>query len=646
MSDFGRCLFLDGSRARRELGTGRLLRSLLAAVCVLTGFGGVATAGQQAIPSTARDATGCVVVSARDATPAETNAVKDLADYLAKVTGKAVPVVTEKDATTSPRRIFVGWTDFATRHDCDGRKLGEEEWLIRSVDRDLIITGGRPRGTLYGVYEFLERELGCHWLDENTEVVPSIPNPQLGELNRRGQPAFWMREIYTVFATTEAELPADKPRFRVRNKANGFNYGSGGECHTFAAYTKGFPADHPEYLSMNSKGERIGAVGGSGPGGICLMHPEVRKLVLARLREFIAADRNQAAKDNRPAPRIYDISQNDNHWMCQCPECKAMSQREGSESGPVIDFINAIADGIRSEHPDIFVQTFAYSITDKPPKTLRPRDNVIIRVAELNAEFDRESNLYRPITDATNRAQLERLQGWSRIAKQITEWDYWVQYGDPFPVPYAPIGCVASDLATFLEHGVRNVFVECEFAETTSFFALKRWLGYQLMQNPRQPAEPLIETFMTGYYGRAGHKMREYLRHLENSVATVDANMSAMKPHARPYLTLAFYLTCERLLDEAEGLAAADSKALQHVRRERIPVDAGLYSMWSGLTRALPAGEKLPFEREKLLKRHEQYRVEQLVAFRTAAGIEKGRKELAEKIAKMREFTLPEAKKP
>ena len=40
--------------------------------------------------------------------------------------------------------------------------------MIRTVGDNLILTGGRPRGTLYAVYEFLERPVGCHWLDRET----------------------------------------------------------------------------------------------------------------------------------------------------------------------------------------------------------------------------------------------------------------------------------------------------------------------------------------------------------------------------------------------------------------------------------------------------------------------------------------------
>jgi hypothetical protein len=331
----------------------------------------------------------------------------------------------------------VGQTAFAAAQGIDLAGLGEEEWVIRTVGEDLVIAGGRPRGTLYGVYQFLEHQVGCHWLDESTEVVPARPTLEVAGTRSRAKPAFWMRSIYALY-----DVDVEKTNlFCVRNLGNspdrgglgakygfGVRYGSPGGCHTFGDYAKDFPKDRPELLSMNTQGKRVGAVDGSGPGGICLMHPEVRRLMLERLRSYIVKDRAAAVASNVPPPRVYDISQNDNHWMCQCPDCKAMSTREGSESGPLIDFINAIADGIRPEFPDVLVMTFAYSVTETPPKTLKPRDNVIIRIAELNAEWGRESDLFHPVTHPANAAQFGRLQGWSRIAASIAAWDYWIQY--------------------------------------------------------------------------------------------------------------------------------------------------------------------------------------------------------------------------
>ncbi len=620
---------------------------------------GPAQAGQGALSLAREGRTEYVIVKGQSPTEAEAFAAEELAACLGRITGATFRVLGETDALPDAKRVFVGQTEFAGRQGVEFGRLGKEEWVLRTVGSDLLIAGGRPRGTLYGVYALLEGQMGCHWLDESTEVVPKNPDLALKPLRLSGKPAFAVRAISGGYYSIDSGLYSKDQLYRVRNRVNGsgsgglgakfgfsVNYGSPGGCHTFGDYAREFPTDHPEYLSMNAQGKRIGAKDGSGPGGICLMHPEVRKLVLARLREYIKRDRESAAKAGTPPPLIYDISQNDNHWMCQCPECKAMSQREGSESGPVVDFINAIADGIRAEYPDVQVMTFAYSITEIPPKTLKPRDNVIIRIAELNAEWGRESDLFHPITHKTNAGQLKRLQGWGRIARNISQWDYWIQYSpnDKFPTPYAPIDCIPVDLRTFHRNGVNSIYVECEDTERTSFYALKRWLGFQLMIDPKQPAEPLLRTFFDGYYGPASGKMREYLKFVQRSIAAVNVNLSALENYDRPYLTLDFYLTCGRLLEEAEALCAGDEKALLHVRRERPPVDAGLYCMWEQCTARAP-GRQIPFTRESLLERYRTYRLEQMAAFRPAAALAKGKEDLARETKGMGEMQVVEQRR-
>lgn len=630
----------------------RLLRLLLLCLPALVPLGARSAAAPQASLTLARGGrTDYVIVTGRSPIPAESLAAEELAAYLGRLSGATYRVLSEGETLPASKRLFVGHTRFARACGLNLRRLGEEEWVVRTVGSDLLISGGRPRGTLYGVYTLLEQGLGCHWLDESTEVVPTRPDLVLPALALQGQPAFWDRAISGGYYSLDSNMYGRDTNYRVRNRVNGAGsgnldarhgfstrWGPPGGCHTFAAYASEFPADHPEYLSMDARGKRVGAVDGSGPGGICLTHPEVRKLVLARLKSFIAADRERTAKSGLPPARIFDISQNDNHWMCQCPSCKALSEREGSESGPLIDFINEIADGIRDEYPGVYVMTFAYSITQVPPKTLRPRDNVIIRVAELNAEWGRDADLFHPLTYPTNAGQLRRLQGWSRIAPNLAEWDYWIQYSpnDKFATPYAPIACIPVDLRTFYRNRVKSIYVECESPETTSFYALKRWLGFQLMLDPLQAEEPLLRTFFGGYYGAAAPRMREYLQFMQQRTAAVPANMSGLKNYNRPYLTRDFYLTCERLLDEAEAACGTDKRALLHVRRERIPVDSGLFCMWENVV----ADQPLPLRRDSLLARYEAYRLEQLAAFRTPAGQAKGKEDLAREVQGMRDLLV------
>ena len=160
------------------------------------------------------------IVRGKSPSEAENLAAKELGEYLKKITGAEFPVATEGAALPKPHGIYLGWTEFATAQGIKPETLGEEEWVLRTAGDDLILTGGRRRGTLYAVYEFLERDLGCHWLAWDCEVVPSDRNLAVSSPNKNGKPAFSAREIYIAterFGGGEAKRNYKDMRLRNRS---------------------------------------------------------------------------------------------------------------------------------------------------------------------------------------------------------------------------------------------------------------------------------------------------------------------------------------------------------------------------------------------------------------------------------------------
>ena len=99
----------------------------------------------------ARDGkTAYAIIRNTNATPAEIFAAKELSAFLEKATGAKFAVISETNQPLPQKAIYVGWTDFAGRH-ADLSKLGAEDWIIKTKDKNLILAGGRPRGTLYAV---------------------------------------------------------------------------------------------------------------------------------------------------------------------------------------------------------------------------------------------------------------------------------------------------------------------------------------------------------------------------------------------------------------------------------------------------------------------------------------------------------------
>ena len=84
-----------------------------------------------------------------DPIPAERFAEKELKHYLGEIFGTKDAVLNRK---SGPSIIL--------RHD---KSLGLEEFRITADNSgNIVITGGRIRGVLYGTYYFLDRKLGVH----------------------------------------------------------------------------------------------------------------------------------------------------------------------------------------------------------------------------------------------------------------------------------------------------------------------------------------------------------------------------------------------------------------------------------------------------------------------------------------------------
>ena len=598
-----------------------------------------------------------LIVTAARSPQCEQFAARELRRYLSRVTGADFCIIDEPDVPVTSRRIDVGCTRRAAAIGISGHGLSDEQWVIRPAGEDLIIAGGRPRGTLYAVYEFLERLVGCHWLDETTDIIPSLHTLRLRVTSSTGRPAFWYRFIATDTACLRPGRTHEDELFLLRNKANdgiparyASRSGSPAACQMLHVYPEGWYDDHPECFSMRLDGTRERSQSGSEPGHLCLTNPDVPKLVARDLCSLVGRDRRSARAQSRPTPCVYDIRQNDdNNPICLCRNCRQLSANEGSDSGLMIHFINQVTSRVGDRYPPNLLQALAYTTTQEPPRSLSPNENVMIRLCDLGGEFRGEwgAELFKPLSHRHNARFVSLLQEWSRVTNHLAVWDYWVMCSpnDRFPTPYVNVSSLKPDIELFLDAGVESVFVECEQPETSSFFSLKRWLGYKLLQDPRQPLTPLLKTFMEGYYGPAADIMRTYLRYVEKRTASVKERMSTMKERERPYLDLKFFVKTQRLLDRAEMQCRAGTPELLHVRRERIPLDAALYNLWEQLEQQQAGDRGLPFDRAAILMRYEANRDAQMTAFRLGRSLSEGRTELADEISRYRGRPLVEQRR-
>ena len=506
-----------------------------------------------------------VIVQQAGATLPEQTAAKDLADYLQQVTGAPFAVQQSTNISAVPERaIIVGPGPVAQSlfPEIALDKLGPEEFVIRAKGQRLLLAGGRPRGTLYAVYRFLEEQCGVRWWTPWATNVPHHATLLIPELDVREKPAFEYREPFW--------LAGFDPPWKARNGANGEHSRIPAELGGCIIY-KGFahtlyplvPPEkyfdaHPEWYSLiNGKRTHDHAQ-------LCLSNPELRDFVVGRVKEWLRES---------PDAEIISITQNDWQGACQCPDCKVIDDAEGSPSGSMIAFVNYIAEKIGPEFPNVAVDTFAYQYTRKPPKTLKPRPNVIVRLCSI------ECNFRAPLDDPSNAAFLADLEGWSKVCRRLYIWDYVTDFSN-YLLPHPNWFTLGPNARLFQQYGVKGVFEEGAYeGYGAEMSELRAWLLAQLLWNPQQDDLALIQEFLDGYYGKAAAK--PILGYLDLLYGASKGFYLACytRPNA-PFRTFQVLAEAERLWQQAEKAAAGDPELLMRVRMGHLPVRFAFLRDW------------------------------------------------------------------
>jgi len=558
---------------------------VLAATCMLAVVGCARNAGEveseihsggeievRMTPPMASDGkTVYTILLGADATEAEKHAADELAYFLSRMTGAKFPVVTEPISSAGPF-ILVGPSVKLKEIEpgLNTASLGGEEYVIRTKDRDLILAGGRPRGTLYAVYGLLEDHMGCRWFAPGVDRIPHRKTLELPFLDEQVKPKLEYRESFW-FTGFDGDWAA-------RNRTNGHRplltdrHGGKtvykGFVHTFYNLVPPaeFAATHPEYYS------EIGGKRVWGNNQLCLTSEEVLNLVVERVRKWMK---------ETPDATIISVSQNDCHGRCECAKCKALEQAEGSPSGPLLHFVNKVAERLEPEFPDLAIDTLAYQYTRKPPLNVKPRKNVIVRLCSIECSFA------QPLEGEKNAKFGDDIRGWSKICDRLYVWDYTTTFSH-YILPFPNLRVLKPNLVFFVENGVKGVFEQGNYHSTGGEFEeLKAWMLAKLLWNPYQDDDALLNEFLKGYYGAAAPHIRDYIDMLHDKVGELNCNTPIWADPNAPYLTSETIAKAEEFFDKAEQSVAADSDLLLRVKTARLPVYYVMLCRGKGL-RPLP----------------------------------------------------------
>lgn len=527
-----------------------------------------------------------VIVYAVNAIELEKEAADELKTYLTKISGVNYSLQAEDKALDGASAIYVGQTVFARNSGLDFGEFAEEEYILRTVGSNLIIGGGQPNGTLNGVNHLLSRELGCRFFTWDCKLIPHQENLKMPVLDIRRKPSFAGRCIYmsyypppAYFTDTPEGLKETREYLRRNfSNASSSSYGrqslnpDATQCHNlyFWVDPRKYSTTNPEFFSNKTFNQSLWPR--NQEGNLCWTNRRIWEITLDRLRECIEKDRAELPKWKWPV--TYQISQNDIQEYCQCANCKAaVKAAGGTQAGPLLQYVNFVAESIAREFPDVNIMTFAYVDSEMPPANIRPASNVIIQWCDLYTRSD----CYRPLSHEFNAGQVAILDGWKKLGAKFAVWDYWnmghalAGYFDP-PRIETMVDAIAPDLRYFAASGVDSLMLEAEPCKSNpqNFMDLQYYLGYQLMMDVTLPEETLIKEYLAGCYGPAAPAMEEFLTLLRYSVQNEKKPLFYILNQVRTYTDGAFLEKVYNLLKKARADVPTGSDYYRRIQQEMI----------------------------------------------------------------------------
>lgn len=424
-------------------------------------------------------------------------------------------------------------------------------YTIKSVSNGISIYGNGNRGLIDGVYRFLSDYCGyevytkdvIRYTDEKSLVVPE-------DVNIEYSPYFEYRKVDTTSSYNEEYCLANSinSNLKVQNYQGGIIEYISEFCHTFSTEfcsRDTYFESHPEYFALHD-GERTG-------NQLCLTNPETLKIVTQEVLQLL-----EQKWDKNADLQLISLTQDDNQDYCECENCKALDDANGSHAGTMISFVNAVADEVsKAGYNNVCIDTFAYRYTRTCPTNVVPRDNVCVRLCSIECCFGH--TLDDPDCEE-NVEFMSDLRKWSSICDRLYIWDYVNNYSESF-LPFADFQVLQRNVQIFYENGAKGVYEEGNYYMDRcngEFYELRSYLLSKLMQNPyRDDYYELMDNYLINVYGPGGTYLREFIDLITKRSVTKYKHLSITQQplYCLPGITYCEIIKADKMWENAKAMA-------------------------------------------------------------------------------------------
>jgi len=556
------------------------------------------------------------IVIPDDPSLTESFAAEELATYLKKSTGAVLPVLKEKETSAKPPEgtvVLVGGTEKTKALGITLKGITNGGFLVRRTgnflvfrgedDRTIIYTGyydGKaipvdPRqrsetrhGTLFAVYDFLEKNVGVRWYwpGDLGEVVPARSSVSVDALDYRENPDFEYRSRYGYWL--------DDPDFKYnesvlwwrRQRCGGA--GATPATHSFAGYVAKYGTTHPEYFALQKDGKRLTDTAHGG-GHICLSNKEFQKILIADIIEGFKSN---------PDRRLAAVMPGDSFegYCCQCEQCKAKYDAvekdaeqghatfiaaSGKHSRAVWGYVNEVAREVGKVFPDRYIGCCAYASYYAPPRGMTFEPNVSVTICRGNVDiyFWDPKDIERSHND---------IREWSKYSRELFTWEYPCgsqAYGNPVIFPHG----VNEEVRRMKSSGIKGTIVEYPpcydppkyGGDYTGWMRenLTTYVLYKSLWKSDIDVDAIVDGYCRDLYGPAAEPMKRFFVKMEQ---IWKKGNHGTKPYYGNWSNIWTYLYSEENLDILLGLLdKAEKLAPEGVYKKRVQKTATGFSVLS-----------------------------------------------------------------
>jgi uncharacterized protein DUF4838 len=362
---------------------------------------------------------------------------------------------------------YAGLKDVDLTKLTDVRDLSSYEITVRGGPKpEIHIIGMTGDGLTFGVYDFLENDIGVTWLFPGPAgtALPKKKGFEIKAGTRKVRPEFVSR-VYTGMT------PGPYPDFYNSLRLHHLIFSS-------HAMIRIFPIEeskrlHPEIFPMKKGKRHIPKVGSKHFGHgehwhPCYTNPKTVEVATTKALKFF----------KRRDGLTFSLGINDGtRLQCDCKDCKKVGWPQS-----YYQFVNKVADNVKEYYPPFLIGVLAYGDVEIPHKDLKLAENVLV----LGSGSDK----------------------FMGKAKHLGVYEY--LYGWGFWVPNFPLKIMKSNALVHRKMGAMAIHAEVH--PVWAFDAPKVYIRSRLLWNADYDVDAGLERWCNAAFGKGAEPMLKFYR--------------------------------------------------------------------------------------------------------------------------------------